>query len=99
MKMSYQSDDLVKAKDLIRERKVAVLKSPNIKLRDHFVVTGSQDDYLVILPNFCTCTHFHINCIKEKGRICKHILACKLAGSNTRELILENWQDLIYREH
>ena len=92
-----QSEELDKAKDLIRAKKIARLQDANVNLKDHFVVDGSDNEqYLVILPAFCTCMHFHINCIKTPGMICKHILACRMVGSNIPEIVLDNWQSLLF---
>lgn len=89
-------DELEKAQLLIRENKIASLVTADEKLNQFFIVSGTHD-YLVILPNFCTCTHFHINCIKEQGKVCKHILACQMVGDNVREFEIDDWQDLLFR--
>lgn len=66
----------IKAEDLIARNRV-------FKLHDgihenYFLVKGKTDDYLVVLPRFCSCHHFQTRCIKIPGKICYHLLAAKL---------------------
>ena len=92
--------ELSKAQELIQNGKVVRLTTSSINLIDHFQVTGSNNEkYLTILPDFCTCMHFHISCIKEQGSICKHILACRIASTNIPVVDLDDWQSLIFDDY
>jgi predicted nucleic acid-binding Zn finger protein len=73
-------EELEKARQFLTENKIKRIKSD---LDDLFEVESSVDEevkYVVLLPDFCSCTHFIFNCIKEKNKVCKHILAAKITG-------------------
>ena len=62
-------------------------------------VIGSQDEYLVVLPNFCTCEQFILRSIKTIDRsICYHILAVQLSGTIERVSKLD-WIKLLLKHH
>ncbi|MHA2503101.1 MAG: hypothetical protein ACXAE3_09535 [Candidatus Kariarchaeaceae archaeon] len=88
-----------KAQDLLREKKVFRLKTDKDYLSDYFVVTGTQEmDYLVVMPDFCSCRHFQINCIKTPGKICKHLLACRLGSTKVPSKSFPDWQKLLLED-
>jgi predicted nucleic acid-binding Zn finger protein len=75
-----EQQELEKAQKFLTENKIKRIEAD---LPDMFEIESSIDEnikYLVLLPDFCSCTHFIFNCIKEKGKVCKHILAAKIAG-------------------
>lgn len=61
-------------------------------------VIGSQDEYLVVLPNFCTCEQFILRSIKTPGEFCYHILAVQLSGTIERVSELD-WMKLLLKHH
>ncbi len=97
-KKEKNSKDLEKAMNLIKNDKIAKLNPEDENLQNHYIVTGSRDDYLVILPEYCTCEQFILRCLKEPGKICYHILATRMS-SKVRAIVLDDWIDLLLREH
>ena len=56
--MKEEKSNLEKAMDLIKEKRIfRIIDETNI-LEDHFKIEGKNREYLVSLPNFCTCEHF-----------------------------------------
>jgi predicted nucleic acid-binding Zn finger protein len=90
--------ELEKAMKLISGDKIAKINPKDVTLEYHYIVTGSKDDYLVILPDFCTCEHFILRCLKVPGQVCYHILATRMVGE-VRTLELDNWLELLQRVH
>ncbi len=88
--------DVTKAKELVKSSKIYRLASDTQNLSKQFIVKGNKADYLVSLPDFCTCTHFNMICTKEKYKICKHILACKILNQNAPNLTINDWQSYIF---
>ncbi|MCY3413279.1 MAG: SWIM zinc finger family protein [Candidatus Heimdallarchaeota archaeon] len=64
----------VKKANLIIEKK-GVHKIQKYEEKEYYIVTGETGEYLVILPNFCSCDHFTFRCINVPGKVCKHIIA------------------------
>ncbi|MHA2090698.1 MAG: hypothetical protein ACW98K_07545 [Candidatus Kariarchaeaceae archaeon] len=96
--MAKGTIDRDKALQLVTEDKIAKINPEEENFADFYIVTGTRDDYLVILPDFCTCEHFIVRCLKSPDAICYHILAVKMAGK-VRSMELDNWLDLLLREH
>lgn len=89
--------DQQKALKLVEDDKIALIDDENLK--DFYVVTGYYDDYLVVLPDFCTCDHFIHNCVREPGKVCKHILAVRMVEGKITRISMEDWTELLFREH
>lgn len=98
MTMIYSQTDMEKAQELVRNDKLIRLKGDEFEFDNMYIVTGQRDDYLVVSPLYCSCEHFLLTCIKEPGRVCKHILATHIAGDNIREEPAEQWQEYVLRE-
>jgi len=98
MRKMGRADDLNNAKELLMADKIAKIRQDGEILEGLFIVSGNNDDYLVILPRYCTCRHFHLVCVREADRVCKHILATRMAGEKIRVFDVANWQDLLFRE-
>ncbi len=90
--------DREKALQLVTDDKIAKINPDDETFAEFYLVTGTRDDYLVIFPDFCTCEHFIFRCLKSPDAICYHILGVKLAGT-VRSMELDNWLDLLFREH
>lgn len=88
--------EIGKAQELVRNDKIARIES--VEFDNFFVVTGTNDDYLVVLPRFCTCERFLIKCLIVPGKACKHLLAVKMA-KNIKTVSPVDWRDLLYRDH
>lgn len=85
-----------KAIGLISEGKISKIKD---KEKDEFYhVIGNHDEYLVILPAFCTCEHFIIRLLNTQDEICYHILGVQMAGE-IKQVSDENWIKLLLKEH
>lgn len=86
------------------ERAIVLISEGNIsKIKekendDFYHVKGSKDEYLVILPKFCTCEQFILRCINTPGKICYHILAVQMAGE-IKQVSDENWIKLLLKDH
>ena len=94
--MKEEKSDLDKAMELIREKRILRIVDDNNILEDHFKIKGINRDYLVSLPNFCTCEHFVFRCLKSPGTICYHILAAQMAG-DVNEIGFEEVSSLLYK--
>ena len=93
--MKEEKSNLEKAMDLIREKRIFRIIDDNNILEDHFKIEGKNREYLVSLPNFCTCEHFVFRCLKTPGAICYHIQAAQMAG-NIEEISSDEVSSLLY---
>ena len=88
--------DQDKALTLISEGSISLIKGKEDEGFYH--VVGSQDEYLVVLPNFCTCEQFILRSINTPGEFCYHILAVQLSGKINRVEDLD-WVKLLLKHH
>lgn len=70
--MSTNISDMDRAMDLIARDRISLVDD---ELDSRFIVEGKTKKYLVVLPAFCSCDHFTFRCLKEKNKVCYHILA------------------------
>lgn len=81
---------------LISEGSIALVKG---KEEDNYYhVKGMQDEYLVVMPNFCTCEHFILRCLNTPGDVCYHILAVQMSGKIDK-ISKEDWIKLLLKQH
>ncbi|MCE7735359.1 MAG: hypothetical protein GPJ54_10810 [Candidatus Heimdallarchaeota archaeon] len=66
--------------------------------QDFYYVKGLSDEYLVILPNFCTCEQFVIRSLTTSGQVCKHILSVQ-ATKKLKPAIDLDWMKLLLKDH
>lgn len=95
--MTTKTDDIDKARLFVEEKRISKLVGKEDEFENYYKVAGINDDYLVILPAYCTCIHFLLNCVKEKDKVCKHILAVRMVGDNIPEVSADDWLDLIFK--
>lgn len=88
--------DLERAIELISEGDISKIKDKEND--DFYHVKGSKDEYLVILPNFCTCEQFILRCLNKPGAVCYHILGVQMAEKITK-ISDENWIKLLLKTH
>ena len=74
--------DQLKAQEIVTQNRISKLYHDEIPMDDIFLVTGKSSEYIVVYPNYCSCTHFIVTCIKTKSKVCKHILAVGLCNIN-----------------
>lgn len=97
---SLESSEEVFEQDKILE----IIKIGNIaKIKgredqDFYYVKGLTDEYLVILPNFCTCEQFVIRSLNTSDQVCKHILSVQMT-KKLKEPIELNWMNLLLKYH
>ena len=94
--MKEEKSDLDKAMSLIKEKRILRIIDENDILEDHFKIQGKHRDYIVSLPNFCTCEHFVFRCLKNPGGICYHIRAAQMAG-DVDKISTEEVTSLLYQ--
>ncbi|MDH5401883.1 MAG: SWIM zinc finger family protein [Candidatus Heimdallarchaeota archaeon] len=94
--MTENKEEVEKALELIQAKRIK--KIHESELKNGYIVTGKNDDYLVITPNYCTCQQFQINCLKESGKICKHILAVNMS-TEISEYTKQSWLEILNREY
>jgi predicted nucleic acid-binding Zn finger protein len=88
--------DHERALELIAEGSISKMKGNE---EDGFYhVVGSNDEYLVVLPDFCTCEQFILRCINNPGDVCYHILAVQMSGKIDRTSD-EDWRKLLLKHH
>ena len=90
-----ESSETEKAMDLLKDR--GVMQFDDIELENHYKVIGKTGEYLVVLPNFCTCDHFVFRCLKTPDKVCYHILAAKFA-TNIPVVDKQEWNELIFSQ-
>ena len=95
-KSSSKASGEIKIAEILKIGNIAKIKGK--EQSDFYYVEGTSDEYLVILPNFCTCEQFVIKIINSPGQVCKHILAVQVA-QNLKNPVEIDWMKLLLKHH
>lgn len=93
-----------KAEISVQDRALALISEGSISKiigkedEGFYHVVGSHDEYLVIIPNFCTCEQFILRSINTPGEYCYHILAVQLSGKIEKVSDID-WMTLLLKHH